>query len=638
MIKYPIFILQKEITMKNINFKDYFIGIMLTLVTGVMPLIVRVVSLPMPPELVAIYKGDTTYTDFLEYYKGWLVTIPALLIGFYLLSDFVTGGYRDFKLKTYLNEPVIIAVLIFLLMAVLSSVFSKFPHTVIHGTIERHEGIFMLLSYMVVFITAFYYFRERKHVLPVLAGLVFSSVIIGIIGIGTLIGFDFYNVGFIEDIVAGGGAINIEFPEWAFATMYNPNTYGMYSSMLFPFLLLCGISYRGKKWVNVMLLLAAALMFAGIPASNSLGGLMGAGAAVAVLLVTQAAHTVYHKKRPSLAVGIVSVAVLTVLAGGLLFVPPIRTRMIGFTEKLITSMTMGDDRIPDYIIEGYTLTVTDGADTALTKIEFGENPWLSVTDREGQQVAPHAIIYDEGAADADKSETEPYNATVQFIVPGYGSLSVYRQRDAMDFYVAFANHTVKDNGLRLAIHEDELTPVTWEGAPVNELEPVEAMGFKGRERFATMRGYIWSRSFPLMLKYPIIGSGPDTFVNVFPHHDILAKLRFYDNPNTTVDKAHNLYIQTWITTGGISALALIFLFGNYLVRAFLSLIKSKGEDRFSYGLRLGLLAGIAAFCVSSMSTDSTIGSSGVFYVLLGLGYATNRWGVKKAEVSETSTQ
>jgi O-antigen ligase len=140
-----------------------------------------------------------------------------------------------------------------------------------------------------------------------------------------------------------------------------------------------------------------------------------------------------------------------------------------------------------------------------------------------------------------------------------------------------------------------------------------------------------------MLNYPVIGSGPDTFINIFPHHDLINKLRFYEYAYETVDKAHNLYIQTWITTGGVSALALVFLFGNYIVRAFVSLVKSKGESRFSYGLRLGLLAGISAFCVSSLATDSTIGSAGVFYVLLGLGYATNSAAFNIAKSSAEST-
>ena len=52
-------------------------------------------------------------------------------------------------------------------------------------------------------------------------------------------------------------------------------------------------------------------------------------------------------------------------------------------------------------------------------------------------------------------------------------------------------------------------------------------------------------------------------------------------------------------------------------------MKTKDEPMFSYKMRLGLLAGVSAFCISSMSTDSTIGSTGVFFVLLGLGYGMN---------------
>jgi len=160
-------------------------------------------------------------------------------------------------------------------------------------------------------------------------------------------------------------------------------------------------------------------------------------------------------------------------------------------------------------------------------------------------------------------------------------------------------------------------------------EPVPAWGFYGRETWGSSRGYIWSRSFPLMPRRAIIGSGPDTFVNVFPVYDLVGTQRFFGNPYQIVDKAHNIFIQTWISTGGISALALFGLFGHYLFTTFISLVKSKKEPLFSYGLRLGLLAGVSAFVMSSMATDSTIGSTGVFFVLLGMGYGLNAF-VKSA--------
>ena len=71
-------------------------------------------------------------------------------------------------------------------------------------------------------------------------------------------------------------------------------------------------------------------------------------------------------------------------------------------------------------------------------------------------------------------------------------------------------------------------------------------------------------------------------------------------------------------------MALIFLFGYYALTTFVSLVRTnKKEGNFLHGLRFGLLAGISAFSVAAMATDSTIGSTGVFFVLLGLGYGVN---------------
>jgi hypothetical protein len=173
--------------------------------------------------------------------------------------------------------------------------------------------------------------------------------------------------------------------------------------------------------------------------------------------------------------------------------------------------------------------------------------------------------------------------------------------------------------------DDTIFGISSAGRLIDMEAPVPAFGFRGREEWGTYRGYIFSRSFPLMPAAWLIGSGPDTFINVFPQHDMVGKVQNFDRtPYHIVDKAHNLYIQTWITSGGVSALALVFLFGHFMYVTFMSLVrKQQGDTRFGYGLRLGLLAAAAAFCVASLATDSTVGSTGVFFVLLGLGYGVN---------------
>jgi len=42
-----------------------------------------------------------------------------------------------------------------------------------------------------------------------------------------------------------------------------------------------------------------------------------------------------------------------------------------------------------------------------------------------------------------------------------------------------------------------------------------------------MRGYIWSRSLPLLRNTILVGYGPDTFAMNFPQHDIAGKVKAY---------------------------------------------------------------------------------------------------------------
>ena len=51
----------------------------------------------------------------------------------------------------------------------------------------------------------------------------------------------------------------------------------------------------------------------------------------------------------------------------------------------------------------------------------------------------------------------------------------------------------------------------------------------GYERLATSRGYLFSRSFPMLKDTLLIGYGPDTFVLEFPQQDYVGKMNAYGN-------------------------------------------------------------------------------------------------------------
>jgi hypothetical protein len=177
------------------------------------------------------------------------------------------------------------------------------------------------------------------------------------------------------------------------------------------------------------------------------------------------------------------------------------------------------------------------------------------------------------------------------------------------------------NGIIFAAPDGIIRPYMSDGTPVDVNTPIKSMGFTGREGWGSQRGYIWSRALPILLQHPFIGSGPDTFINVFPQDDVLGKAQYANAPYLVVDKAHNIFLQTGITTGGISMLAFMALLGLALFASFKTAVNGKKNSPAPVGLAFGLFASVVAFMVASLATDGTIPTTAVFFVLMGFAMA-----------------
>jgi hypothetical protein len=621
---------------KKISSFDIIIGAMLIIVVGIMPLIVRGSIRTVPPESVDILRGMPSigerdgvaiYLNFFSHVRGWFLGLPAAVILFYYVSDLVTNGLKGFDIKKIIKNPVVIASGVFLLFALISTILSDYSYTAWHGTYDRGEGFWIWFAYFIVFFGAMFYVREEKHAKVILWGLIFSSIIMGVFGLSQFMQRDLFGNGFVQWLVTSGVAeyINdfaIVFPT-AFGTLYNPNTFGLYTAMLTPILIFTGITYDGKKIINVLLLIAGGLMFVGIFGSRSLGGMVGIAAAVGLIVVTlfcTLGYRIYKKQilLPKLRLSnatpwLAGVAVLAVVIVSLFFIPIINDRLILQWERFNSAVRAEYQPTFDFTFAGDTMHVFFGGEPVFSATverdiypgfevplsERGE--WITVRDATGGIVPMLTYI------------PEEERIVYIFDVPNFQHIS----------FTYVSNAFVYNNMVFVRI-DNVIYGFSSVGQYIDMTVPIPSFGFRGREQWGSSRGYIFSRSFPLLPRYWLIGSGPDSYINVFPQHDIIGKMQNLPSPYQIVDKAHNLYIQTWITTGGISALTLIFIFSHYLITTFLFLVRTIGKkSRFDYGLQMGLLAGIGAFCVASLSTDSIIGSTGVFFVLLGLGYGVN---------------
>jgi O-antigen ligase len=142
------------------------------------------------------------------------------------------------------------------------------------------------------------------------------------------------------------------------------------------------------------------------------------------------------------------------------------------------------------------------------------------------------------------------------------------------------------------------------------------------EKFATNRGYIWSRSIPMLRETILIGHGPDSYAMEFPQKDYVGKMNAYRNASIIVDKPHNMFIQIGINTGVISVLALLAVFLMYFIDS-VKLYWKRDMTTFLDCMGVGCVTAMISYLGAGFFNDQIISVAPLFYVVVGLGIAIN---------------
>ena len=156
-------------------------------------------------------------------------------------------------------------------------------------------------------------------------------------------------------------------------------------------------------------------------------------------------------------------------------------------------------------------------------------------------------------------------------------------------------------------------------------EVVPAIGWENNQSFGSGRGYIWSRTIPMMKDTLSLGHGADTYCIYFPQHDYVGKYNsgtFTTVRDIVVDKPHNMYMGMWIGTGGLSVLAFLSIIVLYIIQT-IKIYWKKSLETFLDFAGLGIALGVLGFAVSGLVNDSTVSVMPMFYTLLGLGISAN---------------
>lgn len=559
--------------------------------------------------------ADGTMYDFFLYYKSKLLIVLGVLLccmmAWHKFSD-VQKLLSDKKSWFPLSGAGL-----FLLCALLSVFASTSASDAFWGGYEQWEGFAVLFVYIILFLFGYSSFHEEEDFRIAYVFLTGGALIVGLLGAFQAFGYDYVNTkGMYAVLTSMEAAVKkleyeLSFGEgMAYSTLYNPNYVGTYTTLLLP--VLVGVCiYARKIWAKVAAGVAAVALLIALVASSSFTGVVGIGVSIFVLLI----FLLPAWKRHVLAGWVV-------LGGLLLAAVVIGVWRPGPVQSVYERLTSSSQSTAEHAIEGMelkdnTLTITSASGK---KVKMGI----------GYEGAFRYQFADEKFAPASYQELNDAYNTVQI------NLTETENISASTLDPAEAGEGVQM--FRIMDGQNEYLFILYDGAVqyynvygrLAKLRNVEYAGFEDNMQFATGRGYIWSRTFPLLPKHILLGCGQDNFIYEFPNNDYVGKQN-YGFQTQLITKPHNMYLQIWVQDGLLALLGLLVLVGAYFLDVFRTYFFRERKGYLA-GMGICTFLGIVGYMAAGMANDSTLTVAPVFWGLLGLGFALNRnWRLKNAK-------
>jgi len=582
--------------------------------------LVRMVRYTRPMEQFYWSTGNTQ-PDFFSYGKMAAILICAAVAIMFLI-------YRAFTKTLAIKRTILyVPMLVYSAFVILSYAFSEYKDFSLLGFNERFEGTLVLLSYMVMLFYAINTVNSEKNVKYTIYPIAASSFLLSLIGISQAIGHDFFRTRL-------GGMLILPKTYWdkmdkfvfkfgnneIYQTVYNINYVSFYLTLLLPVfgLLFLNSIIKGKQEKlsrKIIWGALTALLVFNLIGSSSAGGYLGVGIAVFAAII------VLYKKILSWWKPIAVLAGIILIVGGITFdrwLPKLTRSVKGalLTDSQLTAGTAFEGRRHiDYMeVISKENTIKLGIDgnglTFIPQIKNGRITGLSVLDARSNLVA----LKNPNEGQNIHSQNNYYLDDNRFKNCAF---RIIQNNNGNDYLVV----TTDNQDWIYHVTSDGLYYVNVFGKRT-EIKKIDAIGFKNNQRFGSGRGYIWSRTIPMMKDTILMGRGADTFCIYFPQNDYAGKYNAGFNLNSIIDKPHNMYMLMSVGTGGISLAAFLVLLAVYFAQSF-NIYRGGKFDSFIESVGLGIFLGILGFAVSGLVNDSTVSVMPLFYAMLGTGIAIN---------------
>ena len=591
---------------KNIKTPRYksIIAIMISSFIVVIPFISYLKIMALDDSIKDIF-GDSNgiYIDLFLYYKKNIIVFFAIFIILFFIGERIFPDYKlEYPLKKIDYRKIIIGAFIYSFMVILSYVFSDYKVLSYMGSPTDGEGLLVLLSYMVLFLSGINYFYNEKSIKYLKKAIILLISILILLSVVEFFYRPIFEISFFQELLASKEYLeviksikNIDYKDMVSLTLYNPNYFGGLCILLFPIIMNLFINEYDKRKKIVFSLLSAGIVFCVFSSKST--------AAIYIMILECVFLIIYDRRKIYkdlkfnmiyLILTIVISIILNFISGNKLFNVAIK--------GLKNSPSIENNRekfyLEDINIYGDRLEIV-GENNSLNIIINKENKnQLNFYDKNMNNIDSNI---DKGVYYFKNNDFKMINV----IYLEYGIIVDIGYNDTMEFY----------------IQDDGFKGVGQNGQVIDDIKR-EKYILKDLYGLATGRGYVWINTIPLIKDNFFIGTGPGTFSMYFKQNDYIGLMNTHGSTKFIIDKPHNTYLQIAQQTGVISLISIITIFFIFIKRT-IKVFLNKGicKDSYIFSLGFGIFIGILGFLIISLVNDSIVSVNPIFWILLGIEFS-----------------
>lgn len=548
--------------------------------------------------------GTNLVADFFLYWKMISFTIIGVVMACTLAYKISTDKQLRKSYSSLKLNAIWIPLLIYGILCLLSTVFSEYSYFGYHGIAEQMESLWVLLSYCVITYYTFIFVQTENDAETTIKWILIGAAILCGIGMFQAFSLDFYRSPIGKRLYLPKEMLDsVEFsfePGRVYTSLYNPNYVGAYASLFIPLLIILILFNKNRKMLLVYIPLSVATIIC-LFGAKSKSGVVAIVISLILMAVLFRKAIIKNWKYVLAALAVFSV---------MFVIYNVKTNFEFMNTLKISLTTLSNEEAPLNQIQTNDDNVM--VEYNHQKLYFSFNPngadvtaQLVLTDEQKQPVA--TAVQEDGATLAITDERFPGFLVYAVMMDEklYFNINISGQ----DWY--FTNQ----------LGDNTYYYLTNTGKTCKINNPETAIFDSKHERIASGRGYIWSRSIPLLKDSFLLGTGADTFAIAFPNDDFVGR---YNNGYATsiITKPHNLYLQIGVQTGVLSLLAFLAFYIIYFVTS-IKIYFKHNLDTFLSQIGAGILVGTFAYMITGLSNDSSITFAPIFWMLMGLGIAVN---------------